>query len=241
MWLKFHFHYELNHPLDFNKHLNGRFIYSKGQLLKQTQVYFLQSLDWNGVSTWYRLSIQIIHPKLKLKEKTQWWINNHFIDIDNSFERWLSSQREEKKISIKIDDLDLVLWWFDWIPQFEKNESDEKDEIHQLKNSIQHKQTFIQNNQIEKNQLFSIEFIHSQIVVFIIFINLKQKYDEIHCIDYFWAILVKKRNFCLFNCFLGWRKERKWKVFLCFSNCFFGYKTFFFVDQKFQNPRLRIP
>ena len=34
--------------------------------------------------------------------------------------------------------------------------------------------TFIQNNQIEKNQLFSIEFIHSQIVVFIIFITLKQ-------------------------------------------------------------------
>ena len=29
MWLKFHFHYELNHPLDFIKHLNGRFIYSK--------------------------------------------------------------------------------------------------------------------------------------------------------------------------------------------------------------------
>ena len=132
----------------------------------------------------------------------------------------------------------LMIWlnssiWKEWIRWKRWNSSIEK------LNSTE--TTFIQNNQIEKNQLFSIEFIHSQIVDFIIFINLKQKYDEIHWIDYFWIILVKKRNFCLFNCFLGWRKERKWKVFLCFSNCFFGYKTFFFVDQKFQNPRLRIP
>ena len=96
--------------------------------------------------------------------------------------------------------------------------------------------TFIQNNQIEKNQLFSIDFILFQIVAFIIFITLKQKYDEIHWIDYFWIILVKKRIFCLFNCFLGWRKERKWKVFLCFSNCFFGYKTFFFCWSKISKP-----
>ena len=71
-------------------------------------------------STWCGLSIQMIHPKLKLKEKTQWWINKHFIEIDTSFARRLSSQQEEKKISIKIDDLDLVLWlnsssWKEWI------------------------------------------------------------------------------------------------------------------------------
>ena len=132
----------------------------------------------------------------------------------------------------------LMIWlnssiWKEWIRWKRWNSSIEK------LNSTE--TTFIQNNQIENINLFSIDFILSQIVVFIIFITLKQKYDEIHWIDYFWIILVKKRNFCLFNCFLGWRKERKWKVFLCFSNCFFGYKTFFFVDQKFQNPRLRIP
>ena len=113
-----------------------------------------------------------------------------------------------------------------------------RNSLIQILNSTQ--TTFIQNNQIEKIHLFAIDFILSQIVVFIIFINLKQKWWN-QWIDYFWIILVKKRIFCLFNCFLGWRKERKWKVFLCFSNCFFGYKTFFFVDQKFQNPRLRIP
>ena len=40
MWWRFHFHYELNHPLDFNKHLNGRFIYSKDQFLKQDPSFF---------------------------------------------------------------------------------------------------------------------------------------------------------------------------------------------------------
>ena len=111
MWLKFHFHYELNHPLDFIKHLNGRFIYSKDQLLKQDSSPFpaVFGLEF-FYSTWCGLSIQMIHSRLKLKEKTQWWINYHFIEIDTSFARRLSSQREEKKISIKFDALDLVLW-----------------------------------------------------------------------------------------------------------------------------------
>ena len=133
------------------------------------------------------------------------------------------------------------IWWFRFISLIIQLNSSSwkesfrwKNEFHQLKNSIQDKQTFIQNNQIEKIHLFTIDFILSPIVVFIIFINLKQKYDEIHWIDYFWIILVKKRIFCLFNCFLGWRKERKWKVFLCFSNCFFGYKTFFYLTKNFK-------
>ena len=53
-------------------------------------------------STHQRLSVQIIHSRLKLKEKTQWWINYHFIEIDSSFEKRLASQRKEKKISIKL-------------------------------------------------------------------------------------------------------------------------------------------
>ena len=107
-------------------------------------------------STWCGLSIQIIHSRLKLKEKIQWWINYHFIEIDTSFARRLSSQLEEKKISIKIDDLDLVLWWFDWIPQVEKNQSDEKNEIHQLKNSIQHKQLSFKTIKLKRINCFQL-------------------------------------------------------------------------------------
>ena len=97
--------------------------------------------------------------------------------------------------------------------------------------------TFIQNNQIEKIYLFSIDFIHSQIVDFIIFITLKQKYDEIHWIDNFWIILVKKRIFCLFDCFLKWRKKKSSKiknVFFIVKNGIYLFDCLFFSHQKTQ-------
>ena len=115
----------------------------------------------------------MINSRLKLKEKTQWWINYHFIEIDSSFERRLYSQREEKNISIK---LMIQIHLFDDLIEFLNLKR-----IIQMKrwNSLIEKlnstnTTFIQNNQIEKNQLFSIDFIHSQFVDFIIFITLKQ-------------------------------------------------------------------
>ena len=94
--------------------------------------------------------------------------------------------------------------------------------------------TFIQNNQIEKIHLFAIDFIHSQIVDFIIFITLKQKYNEIHWIDYFWIILVKKRNFCLFNCFFEVKKEKSEKYFCVFQIVFLDIKHFFFLTKNFK-------
>ena len=45
-----------------------------------------------------------------------------------------------------------------------------------------------------------------KLLFFIIFINFKQKYDEIHWIDYFWTILVKKRNF---HCWIFWWEKNK--------------------------------
>ena len=157
-------------------------------------------------STWCGLSIQMIHPRWKLKEKTQWWINYHFIEIDNTFERILSSQWKEKKISIKLM-IDIHLL-------------DDSIEFLNLKESIRWKMKFINwkfqfntNNFHSKQSnwkyyLFVIDFVHYQIVIFIILIIFKQKSDKIHWIDYFWTILVKKRNFCLFECFLKWRWER---------------------------------
>ena len=136
----------------------------------------------------------MIHSRLKLKEKTQWWIDYHFIYIHSSFARRLSSQREEKKISIKlIIQIHLFHDLIEFLNLKRINQMKQWNSSIEKLNSTQ--TTFIQNHQIEKNQLFSIEFILSQFVVFIIFINLKQKYDEIHWIDYFWIILVKKRNF----------------------------------------------
>ena len=116
--------------------------------------------------------------------------------------------------------------WKEWIRW--------KNEIHQLKNSIQQKQLSFKTNKLKRINCFQLSLFILKLLLSS-FLSLWNKiYDEIHWIDYFWIILVKKRIFCHFNCFLGWRKERKWKVFLCFSNCFFGYKTFFLLTKNFK-------
>ena len=70
-------------------------------------------------------------------------------------------------------------WWFRFSSLIIQWNSSILKRINQMKqwnssieklNSIQDKQTFIQNNQIEKIHLFAIDFILSQIVYFIIFI-----------------------------------------------------------------------
>ena len=120
-------------------------------------------------------------------------------------------------------------WWFRFISLIIQLNSSSwkesirwKNEIHQLKFSIQDKQTFIQNNQIEKNQLFSIEFIHSQIVDFIIFITLKQNiwWNSVN-----WLFLNnfgQKEKFLSFWLFSEVKKEKNEKYFCVFQIVIIG-------------------
>ena len=42
----------------------------------------------------------------------------------------------------------------------------------------------------------------------------------------------QKEKFLSFQLFFWSEERKKWKIFLCFSNCFFEYKTFFFCWSK---------
>ena len=121
----------------------------------------------------------------------------------------------------QIDDWDLVLWWFDWIPQFEKNQSDETMKF--INSNFQ-----FNRNKLSFKTIKLKRFNCFQLILFILkllfssFLSLWNKiYDEIHWIDYFWIILVKKRIFCLFNCFFEVKKRKKMKSIFVFFKLFF--------------------
>ena len=169
----------------------------------------------------------MIHSKLKLKEITQWWINHHFIEIDTSFARRLSSQQEEKKISIKIDTSDLVLWWFDWIPQFEKNQSDEKRKF------INWKTQFNRNNFHSKQSNWKESIVFNWFYSFsnCCFHHFYHFETKIWWNSMNWLFLNnfgQKEKFLSFQLFF-WSEEKKEneKYFCVFQIVIIGYKTFF--------------
>ena len=181
--------------------MNRQFVYSKDQLLIQTLRIFPSIFGLKLIfPTQQRLSIQMIYPRKKLKEKLNDEITIISLKLIIHLKEYCLLNGKKRRFQSNwllifiylMTQLNSSIW---------KNQLDEKWNS-SIENFNLIYTTFIQNNQIEKIHLFVIDFVHYQIVIFIILIIFKQKSDKIHWIDYFWIILVKKRNFCLFNCFL---------------------------------------
>ena len=203
MWLKFHFHYELNHPLDFIKHLNGRFIYSK--------VNCWNRLKYISCSLWIRIflfnlmwtfnsndSSEIeIERKNSMMNKLSFHWNWYFICKKIIFS---TGRKEDFNQNWCFRFMSLIIHWNSSIW---KNQSNETMKFINWKTQFNINKLSFKTIKLKRINCFQLSLFILKLL-FSSFLSIWNKiYDEIHWIDYFWIILVKKRIFCFtFHIFL---------------------------------------